>query len=294
MSAYLNRAMEQLEGQIASAKIALSRLVSPSLYYVLSGNDFSLDINNPQDPKIVCVGNNPKRVQTYGAVLSLYLTRLSRLITVKGMLPSAIIVDELPTVFWNGCENLVGISRGYRCAVVFAIQDYAQLKKDYSREQAEVLVNICGNIFCGQSVGDTAKFMSERIGKVVQPRESVSINRQDTSVSKSTQLDAAIPPSKIAQLSSGEFVGIMGDTPTEIIKLKAFHAHIQNDHAAIAREEAAYKEIPIVKEVSQQEVTDNFNRIRNDIQLIRATELERIRNTPSLSHLLIINPDNNK
>jgi hypothetical protein len=39
--------MEQLEGQIASAKVPIARLSSPQLYYVLSGNDLTLDINNP-------------------------------------------------------------------------------------------------------------------------------------------------------------------------------------------------------------------------------------------------------
>jgi len=68
--------MEQLEGQIASAKIAMARLSSPQIYYVLSGNDFTLDINNPKEPKIVCIGNNPQKIQPYGAVVSLYINRL--------------------------------------------------------------------------------------------------------------------------------------------------------------------------------------------------------------------------
>lgn len=283
--------MEQLEGQIASAKIALGRLVSPALYYVLSGNDFSLDINNPDHPKIVCVGNNPKRVQTYGAVLSLYITRVARLVTQKNREPSAILVDELATLYWNGCENLVGIARGYKCACVFALQDYSQLKKDYSREQAEVLLNICGNLFCGQAVGDTARHVSDRIGKIVQPRDSVSINRQDTSVSKSTHLDAAIPPSRIAQLSSGEFVGLLADTPSEIMKRKVFHSHIQNDHEAIAKEEAAYEELPVIRKVTQEEINDNFARIRDESNYIINTVLEKIKNTPSLAHLLFVKPD---
>ncbi|WP_126248089.1 conjugal transfer protein MobC [Chitinophaga rhizosphaerae] len=290
VSAYLNRAMEQLEGQVASAKIALARLVSPSLYYVLSGNDFTLDINNPEEPKVVCVGNNPQRVQTYGAVHSLYLTRLSRLVTKKGKLPSSIIVDELPTVYWNTVPNLIGIARGYRCAITLAIQQYSQLKRDYSKEQAEILLNICGNLFCGQTVGEAAKDVSDRIGKVVQPRDSVSINRNDTSVSKNSQLEMAVPPSRIAQLSSGEFVGLMADTPTEPIKLKAFHSMIQNDHAAIAAEEAAYQEIPVIRNITPEEVNANFQRIKDDINEIRYFEIERIKNDPNLSHLLFIKP----
>lgn len=290
VSAYLNRAMEQLEGQVASAKIALARLVSPSLYYVLSGDDFGLDINNPEEPKIVCVGNNPQRVKTYGAVHSLYLTLLTRLVAKKGKLPSAIIVDELPTVYFNTAPYLIGVARGYKCALTLAVQDYSQLKRDYSKDEAEILLNICGNLFCGQTVGETAKGVSERIGKVVQPRDSVSINRNDTSVSKNTQLEMAVPPSRISQLTSGEFVGLLADTPTEPIKFKAFHSKIQNDHDAIAKEEAAYEGLPVKRNITPEEVNANFQRIKDDINEIRYYEIERIKNDPNLSHLLFIKP----
>lgn len=286
VSAYMNRALEQLEGQIASAKIAMARLSSPQLYYVLTGNDFSLDVNDADRPKIICAGNNPLKVQTYGAVLSLYISRVSKLVTRKGMEKCGIICDEFPTIYWNGIENLIAVARSYKVATTLAIQDYSQLKKDYSREQAEVVMNICGNMISGQAVGDTAKLISERIGKIVQERESVSINRQDTSISRSTQLDYAVPSSKIANLSSGEFVGMVADNPMEKIKYKAFHCEVLNDHAAIKAEEAAYRPLPKVREVSQIEVMNNYIKIKNDIVEIIETEINRIKSDPELSHLL--------
>ncbi|HMC84203.1 MAG TPA: YWFCY domain-containing protein, partial [Chitinophagaceae bacterium] len=86
ISAYQNDAMEQLEGQIASAKIGMARLSSPQLYWILAGNDFTLDINNPESPKILCLANNPQKQQTFGPVLSLYVTRLIKLINQKNKL----------------------------------------------------------------------------------------------------------------------------------------------------------------------------------------------------------------
>ncbi len=83
VSAYQNDVMDQLEGQVGSAKIAVARLSSPQLYWILSGNDFSLDINNPEEPKILCLANNPQKQQIYGAVLSLYVTRLIKLVNQK-------------------------------------------------------------------------------------------------------------------------------------------------------------------------------------------------------------------
>lgn len=272
-SAYRHEAWEQLEGQIASAKIGMARLSSPQLYYILSGNDFTLDINNPTEPKIVCMGNNPQKQQIFGAVLSLYISRVIKLVNKKGKLKSSLIFDEFPTIYFNNIDSLIATARSNKVATTLAVQDYSQLKKDYGRDQAEVIMNIVGNVISGQVVGETAKFLSERFGKIVQERESISINRTDTSISRSTQLDAAIPPSKIASLSSGEFVGMVTDNPDEKIDLKVFHAEIHNDHEAIKREEASYQPIPPVRKVSPDEVQHNYKRIKEDIQFIIADRL---------------------
>ncbi|MFX1705068.1 type IV secretory system conjugative DNA transfer family protein [Chitinophaga sp. CC14] len=290
LSAYLNQAREQLEGQIGSAKISIARLSSPSLYYVLSGDEFSLDINNPKEPKLVAVGNNPGKVQIYGAVLSLYISRVGRLVARKGMHKCAIIADEFSSIFWNGIESLIAIARGYRVAIILAIQDYAQLKKDYSREQAEVIMNICSNLICGQAVGDTAKLVSDRIGKIVQQRESVSINRTDTSISRNTQLDLAVPPSRISNLSSGEIVGVVADNPDMPIKHKAFHTKLKIDFDAINAEEKEYKPLKKVRNITPIEVQNVYITIKNDIFDLIESELKRIKSDPNLSHLIIKNP----
>ena len=268
VSAWQNEAYEQLEGQIASAKISLARLSSPQLYYVLSGNDFSLDINNPDEPKVVCLANNPQKSQMYGAVLSLYINRINKLVNRKNQQKCSMIYDEFPTIYFNGIDNLIATARSNKVAVTLAVQDYSQLKKDYGREQAEVILNIVGNIVFGQVSGDTAKQLAERFGKINQQKESVSINSQDTSISKSTQLDYAIPASKISALSSGEFVGMVADDPDNKIELKTFHNAIQNDHEAIRLEELAYQPIPKIRDIDQEEVLINYHQIKKDIKLL--------------------------
>ena len=268
-SAFRNEAMEQLEGQVASAKIGMARLSSPQLYYVLSGNDFTLDINNPKEPKIVCMGNNPQKQQIYGAVLSLYISRVIKLVNKKRQQKCSLVFDEFPTIYFNGIDSLIATARANKVATTLAVQDYSQLKKDYGRDQAEVIMNIVGNVISGQVVGETAKLLSERFGKIVQERESVSINASDTSVSRSTQLDSAIPPSKIASLSSGEFVGTVSDDPDQKIELKVFHAEILNDHAAIRKEEDGYKPIPAIRTITQYEIMENYFRIKEDILKIK-------------------------
>lgn len=277
ITAFQNDAMEQLEGQVASAKIGMARLASPQIYWVLSGNDFTLDINNPEHPKIVCMGNNPEKQQIYGAVLSLYISRIVRQVNKKDRLKCSLVFDEFPTIFFNNIDSLIATARSNKVATTLGMQDFSQLKKDYGKDQAEVIMNITGNIVSGQVTGETAKQLSERFGKIMQDRESLSINRTDTSISKSKQLDYAVPASKIASLSSGEFVGMVADDPQQKIKLKMFHAEIQNDHAALGLQAKQFKDIPEVRKVSNADVNQNFHQVKIDIKLIIEKEVEKLR-----------------
>lgn len=288
--AYINGATEQLEGQIASAKITLARLSSPQLYYVISGNEFTLDINNPDDPKILCMGNNPQKLQVYGPVLSLFVTRMLKLVNQKGKLKSSLVIDELPTIYiggQSGVEATIASARSNLVSTFLAVQDISQLRKDYGKEIADVIFGIVGNIISGQVGGDTAKALSERFGRIMQQRESYSINSSETSVSKSTQLEAAIPASTISSLSSGEFVGSVADNPDMKISLKNFHCEIQNDHAAIASEEKGYVAVPKVRDITQREIDANYVSIKEDVVQIVEDVMEHIYNTPELTHLLI-------
>ena len=276
ITAYENDAMEQLEGQVASAKICMARLASPQLYWVLSGNDFTLDINDPEHPKIVCVGNNPEKQAIYGAVLSLYISRLVKLVNRKGKQKCALVFDEFPTIYFNNMDSLIATARSNKVAPVLGMQDFSQLRKDYGKEQADVIVNICGNVISGQVMGDSAKLLSERFGKIMQDRQSLSINKTDTSISKSMQLDFAIPASKISALSSGEFVGMASDDPHEKIKLKTFHAELINNSNAINEEIKGFKDIPMVRELKTQQVTDNYYQVKHDIQVLIEQEVYKL------------------
>lgn len=285
ISAYRNKAMEQLEGQIASAKIGMARLASPQLYWVLSKNDFTLDINNVEDPKIVCLANNPQKQQVFGAVLSLYVNRLIKLVNQKNRQKCSLIFDEFPTIFINGIDSLIATARSNKVATCLGLQDFSQLKKDYGSGQSSVIMNITGNIISGQVTGETARFLSERFGKIVQVKESVSINRNDTSVSKSGQLDFAIPPSKISSLSSGEFVGMVADDPYQKIKLKSFHCEIINDKEKLQSETNSFSELPVIEKISHKMVLDNYYQIKTDIQKLIETEIEILLNTPGREYL---------
>jgi hypothetical protein len=197
MDAWKGGAQDQLQGQIASAKIPLSRMISPQLYWVMTGDDFSLDINNPGEPKILCVGNNPDRQNIYSAALGLYNSRIVKLINKKGQLKSSVIIDELPTIYFRGLDNLIATARSNKVSICLGFQDFSQLTRDYGDKESKVIQNTVGNIFSGQVVGETAKTLSERFGKVLQKRQSISINSNTTSTSISTQLDSLIPEAKI-------------------------------------------------------------------------------------------------
>lgn len=294
MDAWESNAQDQLQGQLASAKIPLSRMISPALYWVMTGDDFSLDINNPEEPKILVVGNNPDRQNIYSCALGLYNSRIVKLINKKHQLKSSVIIDELPTVYLRGLDNLIATARSNKVAVCLGFQDFSQLRRDYGDKESKVIENTVGNIFSGQVVSETAKTLSERFGKVLQKRQSMTINRNDKSTSISTQMDSLIPPSKISGLTQGMFVGAVCDSFDERIEQKIFHCEIVVDNEQVKRETANYKKLPQIidfgdengNDQMQEEIQANYNRVKQEVQQIITDEMERIKNDPNLLHLL--------
>lgn len=294
LDAWLGGAADQLQGQIASAKIPLSRMISPQLYWVMSADDFTLDINNPKEPKLLVVGNNPDRQNIYGAALGLYNSRIVKLVNKKGQLKSGILIDELPTIYFRGLDNLIATARSNKVSVCLGFQDLSQLKRDYGDKEAAVIFNTVGNVFSGQVVADTAKSLSERFGKVLQKRQSLTINSNDKSTSISTQMDSLIPASKISNLTQGMFVGSVADNFDERIEQKIFHCEIVVDNEKVKAETKAYKPIPQIidftdengNDTMKQQIQENYDRIKAECKQIVEDELERIKNDPNLAHLL--------
>ncbi|MBL6453114.1 MAG: YWFCY domain-containing protein [Porphyromonas sp.] len=294
MDAWEGGAQDQLQGQIASAKIPLSRMISPALYWVMTGDDFSLDINNPNEPKVLVVGNNPDRQNIYSAALGLYNSRIVKLINKKHQLKSSVIIDELPTIYFRGLDNLIATARSNKVAVCLGFQDFSQLTRDYGDKESKVIQNTVGNVFSGQVVGETAKTLSERFGKVLQQRQSMTINRNDKSTSISTQMDSLIPASKISNLTQGMFVGAVSDNFDERIDQKIFHAEIVVDVAKVSAETKAYQPIPVIVEFKNEDGSDNlketieanYRQVKQEVLSLVDSEITRIKSDPSLSHLI--------
>ena len=294
MDAWEGGAQDQLQGQIASAKIPLSRMISPALYWVMTGDDFSLDINNPNEPKVLVVGNNPDRQNIYSAALGLYNSRIVKLINKKKQLKSSVIIDELPTIYFRGLDNLIATARSNKVAVCLGFQDFSQLTRDYGDKESKVIQNTVGNVFSGQVVGETAKTLSERFGKVLQQRQSMTINRNDKSTSISTQMDSLIPASKISNLTQGMFVGAVSDNFDERIDQKIFHAEIVVDSAKVSAEMKQYKSIPEINAFQNKDGSDNlkktieanYKRIKQEVLILVDSEIERIKNDKNLCHLI--------
>ena len=294
MDAWEGGAQDQLQGQIASAKIPLSRMISPALYWVMTGDDFSLDINNPNEPKVLVVGNNPDRQNIYSAALGLYNSRIVKLINKKKQLKSSVIIDELPTIYFRGLDNLIATARSNKVAVCLGFQDFSQLTRDYGDKESKVIQNTVGNVFSGQVVGETAKTLSERFGKVLQQRQSMTINRNDKSTSISTQMDSLIPASKISNLTQGMFVGAVSDNFDERIDQKIFHAEIVVDSAKVSAETKTYEPIPTIADFTNEDGSDNlketieanYRKVKEEILSLVDSEIMRIKNDPKLAHLI--------
>lgn len=237
-------AQDQLQGQIASVRIPLSRISSPQLYWIMCGNDFTLDLNNPEEPKVLCVGNNPEKKDIYAAALGLYNGRIVKVINKKHKHKISLIIDELPTMYFRGLDNLIATARSNKVSICLGYQDFTQLIRDYGDKEAKAIINTIGNLFSGQVTGDTAKNLEARFGRNKQKRKSISYQENGVSTSISEQNDTMIPASKIATLTQGTFVGAVADNFGEEISEKIFHSIIKIDNEGVQAEERAYHPLP--------------------------------------------------
>ena len=229
MDAYKKKAFKQLAGQTASARIPLARLATKELFWILSGDDVPLDINNPKNPALLFLANHPKTQQSYGAIFGLLASTIARVVNEKHRLPLSLVIDELPTIYINGLDNLIATARSNKVSTLLSFQDLAQLERDYGREVANTIFNIVGNKITGAVVAETARKVSDMIGKTIQQRANISYSKRGTTMGKSTTLDYLIPPETIAQLSQGEFCGVLADTFDQQAAQKIFHSKVIAD-----------------------------------------------------------------
>ena len=267
-SALESEAMEQLMGQVASAQIPLGKFVSPALYWIMTGDDFTLDINNPEDPKIVCMGNNPDRQSIYGSAIALYTSRMFKLINHKHKRHSAVLLDELPTVFIKGLDNLIATARSNKVAIILGAQDRSQLKRDYGDDEAKVIFSTVGNILSGQVNEETAEALSKMFGKEFREQQSKSISDDSDSTSISYQLQEIMPASKIGTLTQGTFFGRVADNFETPIERKLFCGAIDVDTARAKRKKKEWQRVPIM--------TDFFGGVMPEVPEADRERLEKI------------------
>lgn len=261
------RAYEQLSGQTASARIPLSRLATKELFWILSGNDIALDINNPAHPALLFLANNPQTQKSYGAIFGLLASTITRIINKKNRLPLSLIIDELPTIYINGLDNLIATARSNKISTLLSFQDLAQLERDYGREVANAIFNTVGNKITGAVVAETAKKLSDMIGKTIQQRANISYSKRGTTMGKTTTLDYLIPPETIAQLSQGMFCGVISDTYEQPTAQKIFYSKILVDKSDLTKHP-----IPVLNRVGEEAfnrlLADNLKRIEEEIKYL--------------------------
>jgi hypothetical protein len=274
MTAYNAKAFDQLEGQIGTLKIFISRLATKETYWVFSGDDFDLKISAKENPGMLVLANDPSTQNINSACYSIVLNRLTKLINTKGNLPSALIVDEIPTIFVNKAENLIATARSNKVAFVMGLQELTQFNQQYGKDTAATMVSVVGNVLSGSVRNkDTLEWLERLLGKSKQIGEGLSIDRNKTSTSLNEKLEALIPAGKIASLNSGEMVGVIAadaqEKYTGQFETSAINCRINLDMEAIKREEKGYKALPSFYDFSgklDEKLRQNFNHISQEIQ----------------------------
>ncbi|WP_340200118.1 TraM recognition domain-containing protein [Ascidiimonas sp. W6] len=278
--ALAKEAYEQLAGQTASARIPLSQLATKELFWVMGNNVYpdmnvTLDINNPEKPSIFILANSPSTQTTNSPALGLISTQILKEINKQGKQPCSVIIDELPTMYFMGLDNLIATARSNKISTTIGMQDLEQLKRDYGDKIAETIFNIVGNIFSGSVRSGTATKLQEIFGKKKQKLKNVSVDTSSTSYTINESLEFVIPVSTISQLSQGEFVGVVADNFGESIERKIFRGKIKVE---AERHDQIKIPLPItIPEESLEElVNGNYNRIIEEINILVSYELDAI------------------
>lgn len=266
LNAWSAGATDQIQGQIASVQIPLGRLASIFLYWAMSGDDIDIDINNPLEPKLLCFGNDPQKTQVYGTALGVYTARMLKMANNKGKHKCAVVIDELPTMFVHGLDELIATARSNEVAVLLGFQDFTQLKAEYKEANANKIIQTVGNIFVGQCFDETAEKISKRIGKNKQQKESISISENGTSISISDQMDYMVPPERFAQAGQGWFAGLVCDNNGTDNPDRVFSADIDIDVQACIEEESHYLELPETYNFDDDVVDTNLREYADQIK----------------------------
>lgn len=275
-AAYKSGAVDQLEGQMASLKVQLSRLATKESFWVFSGNDFNLKVSDKKDPSYLIIANNPKTQSMNSALNALIINRLTRLVNTKGNYPTSIIVDECPTLYFYQLATLLSTARSNKVSICLGLQELPQLEEQYGKATAKTITSIIGNTLSGQAKApETLDWLQKLFGKVKQVKEGVTIRRNETTINMNEQMDFVIPASKISSLQAGTLVGQVAldfgqedNFPTAM-----YHCKTNLDLKKIKKEEEAYKELPKVYNFGTADnreklLQKNFKRIYDEVETV--------------------------
>ena len=279
-SAYENKAFDQLEGQVGTVKIFLSRLATKESFWVFSGDEVQLKISDRTDPSILILASNPRTQDINSALYSAVLNRVISQINERGNHYSGLIADEFPTIYIHKVDNLVATARSNKVAVMLGLQEQPQLRQFYKKEVAETISAIMGNILSG-AVRDkgTLDWLEKMFGKIKQKSYSESISNQGSNMTISEKMDVMIPAGKIAGLRTGEMAGMVvqgNDNATEDFKTSAIFGKINLDIKAIKEEENNYVKMPVYYSFKDSAGNDrkseilmaNFRRINKEVEMM--------------------------
>ncbi len=278
-TAYENKAFDQLEGQIGTIKIFMSRLATKESFWIFSGNEVELKISDKDNPSILVLASDPNTQDINSALYSSVLNRTLKVINEKGNLPCAVIADEFPTIYMHKIDNVIATARSNKIAVMLGLQELPQLKQFYKKEIADTITAIAGNVLSG-AVRDknTLDWLEKMFGKIKQKTYSQSISQQGTTQSINEKMDFMIPAGKIATLKTGEMVGMLakGNEEEEEFKTSAMSGKISLDMKAIEQEEKNYVKMPVYYSFKDKAGNDrknevlmtNLRRINKEVELI--------------------------
>lgn len=273
------KASAQLAGVLSTLQSTLVTINNPKIFWVLTGNDFTMDLNDPEHPKMLCIGTSEDTAESLSPVVSCMVTVAIKQLNKKDRQHSIVLLDEAPQLFIPKLSNLPATGRSNKVVTMFMAQNIPQIVQLYTREEADSILGNLNTQFYGRARDlQTAEYVSKVFGKEekVNASFSTNVNQSDSRSygrNESLQMKELVKPQDVYNLNTGYFYGI-----TTEAKNPTFHGKIQISDPGTAK----LDEIPVfTPDATEENINRNYARIREEITALLAGEIPRDKNEPN-------------
>ncbi|SNZ01708.1 Type IV secretory pathway, VirD4 component, TraG/TraD family ATPase [Flagellimonas pacifica] len=165
----------QTAGVLSTLANAIKKISTRKIFTVLSADEIPLDINNPENPAVIALVNNPQKDASLSPVIATIIHTISKQMSRRHRKPSFMLLEEASTLRLLNMHRIPATLRSYDIVSVYVLQDKIQNDMMYGEKASKaILSNLSYQFFGKVNDPDTAKYYERFFELVKMPTRSVS------------------------------------------------------------------------------------------------------------------------